>query len=278
VPCLTHVEPDFSLLRERLRRHHGVRFTRWAFEGPPLEHIERRIAEGHPVVIDFDFTHLPHRREYDGARSYHPVVVVGVDFERLCLVVHEQTTGQVLLPFADCNAFFRTTLANGAPPGELRCELEDAAPLPLDAAHVISRLEATTGNLLDADPRYGISALSAVIAELADRTDTEVFYVDGLWAFSHDLYMLERFLHAAERDLGTALLEVEDFAALSGLQAAWHRVDTLFEGARATLDPSASRAALDIMRTLVDGERCLARALCVGLERIGSRAVLPTSP
>lgn len=271
-PCLTHVEPDFGLLRERLRRHHGVRFTRRAFEGSPFEHVERRVAEGHPVIVDFDFTHLPHRREYDGAPSYHPVVVVGVDFERLCLLVHEQTTGQVLLPFADCAAYFHAPLPNGALPGELRCELEAAESRALDATSVIERLDATTHNLLSPDPRYGVSALRAVVAELAPRAATDAYHVDGLWAFSHDLYMLERFLRAAERDLGIALVEAEDFVGLASLQAAWHRVDTLFEGARLTQDPLASRAALDTMSALVDGELRLARALRAARERLASRA------
>lgn len=267
--ALAHEPPDFTQLRERLRYYHGVEFRRLRAPANVIAAFTEHIENGHPLLVDFDFTHLAHRPEYDAAPSYHPVVLVGVDAARDCFLAHEQTSGLVELPFDECETYFSGKLPNGDHPGIIECSVvEDERRI--EAHDVASRLTRSLENLLSAEPARGLGALERAFGH-ARRGGTPADW-SGTWILSHDLFGLERLLARAERDLALDLCTTGDLARMAELRQAWHRVDTMFEHARLTDERRLTALGLEQASRLLDQERSLATRMVRARNRLADHA------
>ncbi len=268
VPTLTHVAPDFRIQRENLSRYYGITFSRRELN-QPLRDIAISLQSGLPVLLDFDFTHLPHRREYDGEPSYHAIVAVGLDARRHAMLAYEQTSGLIRIPWSEVEAYFSGRLPSGQKPGQIVCESEGRTE-KLSSVTIDGALGRIIENLSSKAETLGLNGLELAIDEASARPPSLLFWFEGIWAFSHDLNGLVRYLDAAERDLARQIFAPEERAKMSSVQTGWHRVDTLFENARLTSDASLSALALREMRRLVTEQRQLVGVLEVVRRRVTS--------
>lgn len=232
-----------------LRARHGVSVVERRV--PTLSefdaYCEAALRDGKPFVAPFDLFYLAGRREYRNIHQSHYVCVIGRDDRSGDLEVVEQMLGRCRVGRQD----FAEMVA-GAP---------DAGYAVLDCARELSNVNFDSlgrlkrdlarfrANLLHPEPAFGLGALSAFRADLVRFVESEgasphIFYVPGMWSFSHERDNFRRVLATATEVWGGSGANHGVLGdLLATLHERWFELDHRTEAAIRMQRPSLQAAA-----------------------------------
>jgi len=253
------------VLLPRLEDYYGARVveTRYDDFGEWVSNVLDGIAAKRFVVSSFDLGFLNSRREYHRVYSPHFVYFFGWEGRDTTFLACEQTTGISRIPLYDLRDFHDHRRRRGE--AVLLLGLDPRSPLkerPVKESELREQLERSRDNLRSSQDHLGLRALRRFARDIASfaAETPRPFAVPGLWVFSHDLYLLERYLATAVPEVG-GHVEPRLMALIARLHQLWLSVDMRLENGLYNGDVSQTRAAVANMENIVSGEEELALAL-----------------
>jgi hypothetical protein len=249
-------------LESSIESLYGIRTDMLTFDrlGALLDYCERSIAEGCPVVLDYDLGFIKQRREYQKVHGVHIVALYELALEERRMLAAEQMLGSIAIDFDDFESCFARRLALHGGMHVWRVSRSRSAERELERDEVRAQVLENVVNLTSTNRAFGLTALSAFRADLraflgSAEFQGRPFAIPGLWVFSHERHIERKWLAAVRRTCpGDGAFFDEFDALLSNLFKGWLGTDYLLEKALLSGNGRGLRALTTFLDELAEAE------------------------
>ncbi|GEM_PF-3392821 len=234
--CFSRDDSVMTKVPSYIKKYYGVACRRQKFHtfSEFEAHVIRSLEEKKPVITDFNMGYVEGLWSYKTFYDPHAIVIIGMDKGE---TVHafDQTLGHIRITYEDFKECFHYNRKHYKAFRVYNLSHTGLPERKLDQKSALRRIRHNLKNLRAESSRKGFQAIAALTEDLSrftQQSKAEGAYLQEIWEFSLDRYMLPLFIKQMADDLEVSLPETfrqEMEQLFSELFNKWLAVVLLFD-------------------------------------------------